>query len=163
MRLLDLFRKTDPSESWPVQRIFIPALDLRDFSLNSVPLGGPVEALQGFGKPDNPRPLNEGRFVYAHSGVYVETVLGKVGYVAIALEDDPLDNLKGTSAKLVRPDGGAMELSSATHVDALRDFLGIEPETDIDDVEILDVYEIGPNVLEVEARLDGGLKRVNLY
>lgn len=160
-----LFRK-DPSDWWPLARPFKPELDLRNLSLSGIVLGERPENLRRFGRPENKRPFRNGRFIYPRSGVLIEMEEGRVGYFAVALDDDPLnhaDGLDATKATLIREDGGAIELSCATAISDIRRFLPCKPVTDTDDDEIVDTFSMAGFVIEIEARPDGRLKRFNLF
>jgi hypothetical protein len=163
MGWLGLFREKDPSETWEEPRQFFPELDLRDNSLCSIPLGADPRRMREFGKPGTKRPFTSEKFVYAQSGVVVEIEHDRIDYFAIALSDDLIDHLKATKAKLTREDGLSMELDDCTTVFELRRFLKSEPITDADDDEIVDTFVSKGRVLEVEAHLDGRVKRINLF
>lgn len=167
MGLFDIFLGKDPTEYWPQANVFQPVLDLRTMSLNTIRLGDPENSVKCLGKPDNPRPAKSGRYWYVRSGAEVEIGGNAVDYFAVILAPEgnffPKENLQPTTARLVRADGNGMELSCRTQIAELRSFLGASPVTEPDDSEILDTYTLGEFILEAEAKLDGTLKRVNLF
>ncbi len=71
MGIFDLFRH-DASEEWPEQREQPLALDLRELSLNGIPLGAPVTDLSQFGRPSNSKPFKSGHFHYERLGMVIE-------------------------------------------------------------------------------------------
>jgi hypothetical protein len=163
---LDRFSRKDPSDGWALPRQFKPEIDLRSLSLSGVALGSGPEDLQRFGRPENKRPFRSGRFLYPRSGVLIELEEGRVGYFAVALGDDPLnhvDGLDAMKATLIREDGEEMDLSGFTTLTDIRCFLPCEPVTDIDADEIVDTFSMDGYVVEIEARPNGRLKRINLF
>ena len=86
-----LFRKDDPSAQWPEDVGGDVVLDLRTFTLNTVPIGAPATELESFGRPANSRPFKAERFEYARTGVVIEAEDGKVSCFSVTLVDEPGD------------------------------------------------------------------------
>jgi hypothetical protein len=163
MGFLDFIFRRNPAARWPLTRVFRPELDLGHGTFCGVGLEDDVEALARFGKPDNPRAFKENRFVYGESGLIVETREGKIDYVGVAMVDDATDRLKGTTAVVTQGNGASIELSNATMLEAVRTFVDREPEVDRDADEVVERYQLGDLVLEVEAYPNGPVKRVNMF
>jgi len=162
MSIFNIFKK-DPSESWPQWKRMSLTIDLRDFRLNQIKIGDKPEALMSFGKPNNKNPFRDNSFQYDALGCLIEIYDGVIGYFAVAVQKDEYTSFETTEVKLIAPDAKSLQVKKTTLENEIIELLGMPKKNDIDDIEIIDFYEIKDYELEVEYTLQKTVKRLNLF
>ncbi len=159
-----LFRKDDPSVSWPEDVDGDVVLDLRTFTLNNVPFGAPAAELESFGRPANPRPFKAERFEYARTGVVIEAEDGKVSCFGVPLVDAPGDATGSCRLTVVMPNGTHVTVDGGSDPLVLLAHLPPPGIADEDEQERWIEFDLGQHKLELEAApQDGALRRINCF
>ena len=159
-----LFRKDDPSASWPEHVGGDVLLDLRSFTLNNVPLGASAAELEPLGRPANPRPFKAERFEYAGSGVVIEAEDGRVSHFSVPLAHQSGDAMGSCRLTLVMPNGNQVSVDGGSDPLVLLSHLPPPEIADEDDHERWIEFDLGQYKLELEAGPQAGaLRRINCF
>jgi len=159
-----LFRNDDPTAQWPEHVGGDVLLDLRAFTLNTVPIGAPALELEVLGRPTNRRPFKDERFEFTRTGVVVEIENDKVSYFAVTFVDPSGNALDSGPVTIVMPNGTHLTVGGDSDPMLLLPHL---PPPDIageDEQERWIEFDLGHHKLELEAAPNGGaLRRINLF
>ena len=162
--LFGLFRKDDPSALWPEDVDGDVVLDLRAFTLNSVPFGVPATELEPLGRPSNQHPFKAERFEYARTGVVVEAEDRKVSCFGVRLIDEPGEATGSCRLTVVMPNGSLVTVDGGSDPLVLLPHLPPPDIADEDEQERWIEFDLGDHKLELEAAPKGGaLRRVNCF
>ena len=157
-------RHPDPTQDWPVALPDTPPLDLRRGTVGPIRFGDPLQSACVFGRPDCCRLVRAGYFelVYAGAGFQIDFEDGRLAYAAFFLgpEGDGTGP-EGLRSATLQLDG--QRLSGHTALAHLAESWGPASTEERDDEEIVVWYLRSGFTVELEARPDGLLKRVNAY
>ncbi len=164
MGIFDFFR-SDPSSEWPEPRSRSLVLDLRERSLDNIPLGAPASRLESIGRPTNRLPFRDERFLYAELGIVVEISSDKlVDYFGMPVVRREHDDIGPCRLEVLFPTGSRVQLSGDSEADRLLAELPKPESSEVDDEETVHRLLLEKDVLEIECSPKSGrLYRVNLY
>ncbi len=161
MALLDRFRP-DVSEGWPRAAAHSLEWDVQRGAIDGVALGAPAAALEVFGRPDNPRPVLHGRFVYYELGFVVELERGVVDYMGCIFADLEEQGFAPCRVKASFEAGHPILLNKDSDPESVLDLLGEPEKVDRDAEETRYTYRRPKHGIELELTSASRLGRVNL-
>jgi hypothetical protein len=154
---------SDPTDDWPEQRQCELVLDLRDMSLNGIPLGAPPERMDEFGRPSNRRPFKHGTFLYDLNGVVIETGDERtIDYFGLPFVRRPHDEVGPCEVEIICPDGSRLAGRAGLKVDEILAKLPTPDSNETDESETLHELTLEGAKIELESSHDGELRRLNL-
>jgi hypothetical protein len=156
-------REKDPAEAWPEDGVRDLVLAFPDGSLNGVLPGQPAGLLWPFGRPDNPAPSRDGKYIFRRLGLIVETEKGCIDYLAFVMEDVERLGLEPCRVTLALEREARLELGPGTLEGDIVAALGEPDERDEDAEERVHTYRRMGLRFELEYALDGRLRRLNVF
>lgn len=153
----------DPTRHWPVRKPARLEFDLEARALNGVAFGDRFDRLEAFGKPDNARPVYFHIFKYIEHGIAVEIEDELVDYFSFVFADEIDDEFRSPTVRFRLDPSKTVELSRKTTKSDIVAVFGTPLTDDIDEYEILLVYETCGLKLEFELNLSENLKRLNIF
>ncbi len=154
-------RAPDPTLAWPVCFPETPAVDLHRAAVGPLQFGDPIQNAQVFGRPDSFRWIQTGccQLRYTRAGFQIDFEAGRLAYAAFFLAGDGPG--LADEGRTLRLDGRT--LTGRTLLSAVSEMWGRADSEDRDDEEIVACYRRGGLTVELEATVDGRLKRVNVF
>jgi hypothetical protein len=151
-----LFRR-DPSVQWPVVEPVPLRFDPAARTLNGLPLGAPTAALIQFGRPDDPREARNGIYEYRALGLTIGAEGGQVEWFAFSFGDPARADHSPCTLYVPLPEGGALELTTATRLRDVELALGRPERRTDDNGERIVEFQVAASWLEFAVTLDGRL------
>ena len=157
-------RHPDPTQDWPVALPETPPLDLRRGMVGPIRFGDPLQSACVFGRPDRCRTVRAGylELAYAGAGFQIDFEDGRLAYAAYFLGPEGAGTGPG-GPRLTTLQVDGQRLSGHTALAHLAECWGPASTEERDEEEIVVWYLRSGFTVELEARPDGLLKRVNAY
>ena len=165
-RLFGRRQAADPTRAWTRTPGHVPRFDLGAYTLDGVPLGGPLERLRALGPAEGVQvdpSGREGDLEYPSQGLAVGVGDGRVESYELFFQEAPGASDQAFTAYRghVTLGGDTVPLSAATTEAELRALLGEPYWRDSDDDEVLLFYERAEAQAELQVELrDGRLRSV---
>ncbi len=164
MGIFDFLHK-DETSHWKAATVVPLTLNLEEKMLNKFRMGDHKDSIAKFGKPDNKRAYQEGRFDFHENGFFLESCDGEVdSFVVIIAEDKCSADFSPVNLTVIGENGKTLYVTPESTRVELVSQLGLDiAESDVDDYEIIDEIRIDNTILEIEYFLDEKVKRISLY
>jgi len=159
MGLLDLF--FDPTRHWSDRRHAVGPIDLEAGRVAGIALGSRLEALTGFGRPDNWFPVFHSRCSWFRLGLQADLGDDGIDSFSLVFLDYLNEGFSPCTARFLK-DGITIPLSHDTLQAAIVDLLGPPDDLDVDDEEAVAMWMLPDRTESWEFTLEGRLKRIDL-